>query len=450
MQNSALGLYRDQRVPSYSDLDLSTRLLATSNLQGLIQMTKLQSNIPQLKDFLSYLTTVKGDLSNVTAPPFLLSPKSVTEIPASWAERHDLFLQPAREDSPAMRALLILKNFLCSLKRQVYSAAESEEASDNGDSGGAKKPLNAFLGELFLGTFEGRDGSITQLICEQVSHHPPVTACCLYNKVHGISSSGYVAQETTFSPVSGVRVRQIGHAIIRDEAHRESHLMTLPTITVKGLLTGHPYPELEGKCYISSSSGYLATIDFQGKGVLGYGAKNSLHAEVSNIRDSGRTLFEISGQWNGRLTITDATDGTKVEDFDIEDVPLTELRTKSLKQQSPWESRRAWSKVVEGIVAVDMQIVNNEKNAIENAQRDMRAAEEQAGVEWPRLFFGNNDNSQEFALLAKTIPDEAARDLDTEQTAGVWKFVGVKPAEALLSDGVYHRSLEPTGQVQEY
>ncbi|KAI0111035.1 Oxysterol-binding protein [Hypoxylon sp. NC0597] len=394
-------------------------------------MTKSQSNLSQLKDFLSYLAT------------------SVTEIPASWAERHDLFLRPAREDDPARRTLLVLKNFLCSLKRQVYTAPDLEQDSGNGDSDSAKKPLNAFLGELFLGTFAGSDGSMTRLICEQVSHHPPVTACFIYNKAHGISSSGYVAQETTFSLVSGVRVRQIGHAIIRDEIHGESHLMTLPTMTVKGLLTGRPYPELEGTCYIVSSSGYLVTIDFRGKSVLGHGAKNSVHAEISNIRDGGRTLFEINGQWNRQLTITDTTNGNELESFDIDDVPLTELSTEPIHEQSPWESRRAWCRVVEGIVAGDMHAVSNEKNVIENAQRDMREAEEQVGVEWPRLFFMNDKNSQEFALLAKAIPDEAARNLDIERTAGVWKFIGVSPAEALLCDGNYHASLEPTGQIQE-
>ncbi|KAI2634858.1 Oxysterol-binding protein [Hypomontagnella submonticulosa] len=411
-------------------------------------MAKSQSDFSQLKDFLLYLASVKGDLSNITAPPFVLSPRSVTEIPASWAERHDLFLQPGRENDPARRALLILKNFLCSLKRQVYAAAASDEDEGDGD-GGAKKPLNAFLGELFLGSFDGNDGSTTRLICEQVSHHPPVTACVLYNKTHGISSSGYVAQETTLSPTAGVRVRQIGHVIIRDEVHRESHLMTLPTLAIKGLLTGRPYPELEGTCYISSSSGYIATIDFQGKSALGGGAKNSVYAEVSNIRDRGKLVFEVSGQWNGRLTVIDSTNGRKLDDFHVDDVPITNLRTKSLGEQSPWESRRAWNKVVEGISAGDTGTISDAKNAIENAQRDMRAAERMAGIEWPRLFFQNSDDgSQEFALLAKAIPDEANKDLDQDRTCGVWKFIGVDPAEALLSDGVYHRSLEPTGQVE--
>ncbi|KAI0173673.1 Oxysterol-binding protein [Hypoxylon sp. FL1284] len=408
-------------------------------------MTKSQSSFSQLKDFLSYLATVKDDLSNVTAPSFLLSPKSVTEIPASWAEHLELFLQPAREDDPAYRALLVLKNFLCSLKRQVYAAEPSN--GDSGDEGGAKKPLNAFLGELFLGGFEGNDGSRTQLICEQVSHHPPVTACALYNKTYGVSSCGYVAQETTFSPSTGVRVRQIGHAIIRDEIHKESHLKTLPTMVVKGLLTGRPYPELEGTCYVSSSSGYLATVRFEGRGTLGSGTKNSVHAEVSDIRDGNKTLFEVDGQWNGRLTITDSLQGKKIDEFNVDNVPLSTLTLKPLGEQSPWESRRAWGNVIEGINAGEMHMVADEKNAIEDAQREMRAAEEMAGVEWPRLFFHNSDDdNQEFTLLAQTIPDETLRNLNLERTAGTWKFIGVGPAEALLSDGTYHRSLNPTGQ----
>ncbi|KAI0436518.1 hypothetical protein F4803DRAFT_541990 [Xylaria telfairii] len=49
------------------------------------------SQLPQLRHFLTYLLTIKGDLSNITAPPFVLPPISATEIPASWASRHTLF-----------------------------------------------------------------------------------------------------------------------------------------------------------------------------------------------------------------------------------------------------------------------------------------------------------------------------------------------------------------------
>ncbi|KAH9994741.1 Oxysterol-binding protein [Xylariaceae sp. FL0662B] len=411
-------------------------------------MTQSPSHLSQLKDFLSYLTTIKGDLSNITAPPFVLAPKSVTEIPACWGERHSLFLQPAQEADPARRALLVLKNFLCSQKRQVV-------VDPDGGVGGARKPLNAFLGELFVGTFEGADGdgdgsATTRLVCEQVSHRPPVTACVLYNAARGVSSAACVAQETTYGPAAGVRVRQRGHAVVRDDANGESHLVTLPTVAVKGLLTGRPYPELEGTCYISSSSGFLATIEFGGKkALLGLGSRNSVRAEVSSIRDGGRVLFEISGQWSGRLTVKDVVHGTVMEEFDVDDEPLTELKIKPLEEQSPWESRRAWSKVIEGIHAGDMRLIGDEKNKIEDAQREIRLAEEKVGIEWPRLFFQQCDQSEEYTLLARAIPDEAVTNLSQERTAGTWKFIGVGPAEALIDEGIYHRSLEPTGQVNE-
>ncbi|RYP75918.1 hypothetical protein DL769_003721 [Monosporascus sp. CRB-8-3] len=221
------------------------------------------------------------------------------------------------------------------LKRQAHTAAPSASGDSDG-GGGARKPLNAFLGELFLGTFRADNGgSETQLIAEQVSHHPPVTACFMYNKKHGISSSGYVAQETSFSPTSGVHVKQIGHSIIRDEEHRESHLMTLPTMLVKGLLTGSLYPELEGACYICSSSGYLATIEFDGNSSLGIGTKNGVSARITNVGDGGKAVFEISGQWNARLKITDCRTEGVIEEFDVDDMPLSELNVKAIEEQNP-------------------------------------------------------------------------------------------------------------------
>ncbi|KAK8043360.1 hypothetical protein PG993_005790 [Apiospora rasikravindrae] len=424
-------------------------------------MKKPQSNFAQLRDFLAYLATVKGDLSNITAPPFVLSPKSVTEIPAAWAEHQPLFLAPTAEPDPARRALLVLENFLCSLKGQVYTAASAEGDSD----GGVKKPLNAFLGELFLGAFVDGDGDgddekdTTQLISEQVSHHPPVTACVLYNKARGISSSGYVAQQTTFSVSRGVVVRQVGHAIIRDEVHGESHLMTLPTMVVKNLMLGSPYPELAGTCYLVSSSGFLSTVVFEGRRTSLYGmgksggARNSVRATLVNLREKSRPLFEVAGQWNGHLQVKDLRqEGSPViEEFHVDKVARSELRIRPISEQSPWESRRAWAGVHAGIRAGNLQKVSVAKTDIEEGQRAIRRAEKQAGVEWPRMFFRQTQGDQEYEVLARAIPDPEQRRLQLDRTNGVWKFIGVVAAERLLEagGGGFHRGLAPTGQLMD-
>jgi hypothetical protein len=54
----------------------------------------------------------------------------------------------------------VLKWFLAALKRQQYAGRDVNE--------GVKKPLNAFLGELFFAKWEEKGCGVTELICEQV------------------------------------------------------------------------------------------------------------------------------------------------------------------------------------------------------------------------------------------------------------------------------------------
>lgn len=105
------------------------------------------------------ISSFNGDLSSLTAPPFILSSTSLTEFSSYWAEHPAVFAAPANETDPAKRTLLVLKWFLTTLKQQY--AARSEKY------GNEKKPLNPFLGELFLGKWEDTAGT-TELISEQV------------------------------------------------------------------------------------------------------------------------------------------------------------------------------------------------------------------------------------------------------------------------------------------
>jgi oxysterol-binding protein-related protein 9/10/11 len=65
--------------------------------------------------------------------------------------------------------------------------------------GSEKKPLNPFLGELFLGHWDDAEVGETKLISEQVSHHPPVTAYCIINEKNGVTLQGYNGQRASFA-----------------------------------------------------------------------------------------------------------------------------------------------------------------------------------------------------------------------------------------------------------
>jgi hypothetical protein len=107
------------------------------------------------------IASFNGDLSTMTAPPFILSTKSLVEFSSYWAEHPSVFIAPAKEKDPQKRALLVLKWFLSTLKQQYASRSEK--------LGSEKKPLNPFLGELFLGKWEDEAGT-TQLVSEQVRY----------------------------------------------------------------------------------------------------------------------------------------------------------------------------------------------------------------------------------------------------------------------------------------
>ncbi len=109
--------------------------------------------------FLKSIASFSGDLSSITAPPFILSSTSLVEFSSYWAEHPAVFVAPAKEKDPQKRALLVLKWFLSTLKQSYASRSEK--------FGNEKKPLNPFLGELFLGKWVDASGT-TELVSEQV------------------------------------------------------------------------------------------------------------------------------------------------------------------------------------------------------------------------------------------------------------------------------------------
>jgi hypothetical protein len=97
----------------------------------------------------------------MTAPAFILSTTSLVEFSSYWTEHPSVFVAPANEPDPQKRCVLVLKWFLSTLKQQYASRSEK--------LGSEKKPLNPFLGELFLGKWEDEAG-VTRLVSEQVRY----------------------------------------------------------------------------------------------------------------------------------------------------------------------------------------------------------------------------------------------------------------------------------------
>lgn len=73
------------------------------------------------------IASFSGDLSSLTAPPFILSPVSLTEFPAYWCERPDLFAAIADAKEGEERHLAVLKWFI--VRRHHSAPAPSSSHS---------------------------------------------------------------------------------------------------------------------------------------------------------------------------------------------------------------------------------------------------------------------------------------------------------------------------------
>ncbi|KAF8420608.1 hypothetical protein EV426DRAFT_236760 [Tirmania nivea] len=373
--------------------------------------------------FLKSITSFNGDLASMTAPPFILSSTSLVEYSGYWAEHPALFVAPAKEQDPEKRALAVLKWFLSTLKQQYSSRNEK--------LGSEKKPLNPFLGELFLGKWEDKTGEIgdTVLISEQVSHHPPVTAYSIFNEKHKVRLEGYNGQRASFSGRT-ITVKQIGHAKYHLDGFDEDYLITLPSLHIEGLVYGSPYVELNKSTLIQSSTGYLAKIDYSGKGWIS-GKKNSFTATLVKDSSPSQVLYTVDGQWTGDFTIRDARTKQDLETYNAKTNQITPLTIPPIEAQGPLETRRAWGKVAAAIEKGDYELTGAEKSKIENEQREMRRKEKEEGREWQRMYFTKVEVDDKFQRLA----DKAGVVAEPEKTGGVWvfdreKYLKVKAEEA--------------------
>ncbi|KAL0936313.1 oxysterol binding protein [Colletotrichum truncatum] len=378
-----------------------------------------QANQGSWGAFLKSIASFNGDLSSLTAPPFILSSTSLTEFSSYWGEHPSILAAPAKEPDAAKRALLVTKWFITTLKQQYASRSEQY--------GNEKKPLNPFLGELFLGKWDDEAG-VTELISEQVSHHPPATAYSITNIPTGVHLEGYNAQKATFK--STINIKQIGHAVLTvpspEAGKKETYLITLPALHIEGLIFGAPFIELEGSSYITSSTGFTSKIDYSGKGWLS-GKKNSVIATVYPTGKEKDVAYNISGVWTKSFEIYQGpaktnSSKTLIDTYDAAQHPTSKLIVAPLDKQHPLESRRAWKGVAEGIAKGDMDAVSREKSAIEHAQRELRAKEKAEGRTWERRYFTDQQGSTDSVL--ETLGPNVGLPVngDADKTGGLWRF----------------------------
>lgn len=237
-----------------------------------------------------------------------------------------------------------------------------------------------------------------------------------------------------------MHITQVGHAVLHLDAYNEDHVQTIPSITIKSLLSRSPYPELNGPVHIYSSSGYTSRIEFSGTTMMGWGGnkKNTVRATIYKNGDEKNPLYAVEGQWNDELVFKDLRTKKDVETYNTHNTEATPCKLAPLDQQDPWESRRAWGGVVKALKAGDMRGTVEAKSIIEMAQREMRKREWAEGRQWEAKFFSRADSDPVFESLAAPHGEQ----LHPEMTNGIWMFDEEKFRKAKMP---FRGDLTPSG-----
>ncbi|CAO3650740.1 unnamed protein product [Cunninghamella blakesleeana] len=357
--------------------------------------------------FLKTLASFTGDLSSLTCPSFLLAPISLLEYSSFWADQPTLFAAIGKSDDAEERFYAAIKWFISSLNGSFSSRVPKGEWE--------KKPFNPILGEQFSCRWE--DG--THMIAEQVKHHPPVSGFHIRNDKAGVSVTGHDGQKTRFSGTQ-MLVDQIGFCTLKLDAHNETYLFTLPSLSVNGIWYAAPYVELYGTSYVQSSSGFNASIEYTTKGWIS-GELHHFKATVTGDKLASPTIIE--GQWTGKSTII-KNQQSAIDFLDLTSIEKPVPHVAPIAEQGELESRRIWQKVSEALIAGDYMTASNEKSSIENAQRALRKEREEKKIVWEPKHFKEVKGEEIFNDLREKILKKAdSKFVDTMGEVG-WAYRG--------------------------
>ncbi|KAI9472255.1 MAG: hypothetical protein EXX96DRAFT_583427 [Benjaminiella poitrasii] len=364
--------------------------------------------------FLKSLASFSGDLSSLTCPAFLLAPVSLIEYSEYWTQQSDLFTDITKSNDEVERMIAFVKWFISYLNASYSRRVPKGEWE--------KKPYNPVLGEQFKMCWGDLEGSgETDVLVEQVSHHPPVTGFRIKNDKHGLILNGHTGQKTRFSGTSLI-VDQVGQSIVSSMNRDETYLLTCPSITVNGIWYAAPYVELLGTSYIQSSNGLYCSIEYTSRGWIS-GEKNHFKCYLrrNGAGSSKEYICKMEGQWSGKSTITKYGHKTSEPFLDVSQLTPAPMHVKDLEEQGEMESRKIWQKVSEAIRANDTNLAGIEKSKIENQKREERTARQANGQEWEPNYFHWIDEEPTVVTLQRMLAS-TVKGKYNPPTNGNWVF----------------------------
>lgn len=226
-------------------------------------------------------TCIGKDLSNITMPVVFNEPLSFLQRLVEYMEYAQLLTKASQETDPVIRL-------------QFVSAFAVSAVSSNWERLG--KPFNPLLGETY--ELERDD---FRVICEQVSHHPPVSAFHAENEHHFIFH-GSIYPKLKFWGKS-VEITPKGTVTVELPRWGEVYTWTNVNCCVHNIIVGKLWIEQYGNMEIvNHSTGHTAHLNFK---PAGWFSKDLHRVEGFILDKSKKKLNFLYGKWTEFMKVTD-------------------------------------------------------------------------------------------------------------------------------------------------
>ncbi|KAG6386603.1 hypothetical protein SASPL_151771 [Salvia splendens] len=320
-----------------------------------------------IRRILSLLSAVRpgSDLTRLQAtffspdlllPPQFNIPKSQLQLygEAVYCVRSDMLSKCAEEETPLGRLVAVAAWSISTLRPLPFGVG----------------PYNPLLGE----THHVSVGSLNVLV-EQVSHHPPVSALCATDAKHNIEIVCYIETEV------------VGKRQIKLVDKSETYVANSPKLIIRFL----PFSSVEwiGNVTIRCQETDLeAQLSYKGNS---FWPRPSVHRSIKGkiVRSStSETIYDIDGHWDS-VMVKDVANGKQTTIYNAKET-ISGLKTpivKDPKAVSTSESSLVWSEVSRAILEKRWDKARECKSEIEERQREIAKERKLKDEKWiPKHF----------------------------------------------------------------
>ncbi|XP_020578740.1 oxysterol-binding protein-related protein 4C [Phalaenopsis equestris] len=330
-----------------------------------------------------------SDLTNFQLPPLFNMPKSQLQCygESVYCISEDILTKCARGTNSLERFVTVVAWAISTTRPVIFGWA----------------PFNPVLGE----THHVSKGTLNVLL-EQVSHHPPVSALHATDEEENVELIWYHFPVPKFHGKS-IKASVNGKRYLRLLSHGESYEMNSPDLYFNLL----PVPGADWAGTVSivcKESGLEAELIFyKGNSFLGFGGNSRLIKGKVFYSKSSKIIYEIDGQWDRIIFLKDVQNEKTSVLYDAGQTILN-LNTPIVKDPEgvkPTESTVIWGEVSKHILQGDWEKAREEKREVEERERRLRIDRSYKGEIWVPKHFKvsqNKDGQWECWPLDHSVP----------------------------------------------